>query len=88
MFHYNDRYTAALIDFITQKHSNYTNIVVICGYGQTKSLPTYLQFSEKSILDCLYLEDSPTHKYFGKTDRAHHMVEKLAILDHLYIHRD
>lgn len=29
-----------------------------------------------------------THKFFGKSDKAHYMTEKLAILDHLYIHRD
>ena len=51
MLHYNDRYTAALINHITKEYSEFKNIAVICGHGQTKSIPTYLQFSTKSLFE-------------------------------------
>ena len=88
MFHYNDRYTASLINIIIKRNPHLKSIAVMWGYGQTKSIPTYLQFSECSLFDNLRTQDSKTQKHFGKTDKLHHMIEKQVILDHLGIHRD
>ena len=88
MLHYNDRYTASLIKSIIKRNPNLKTIAVLWGYGQTKSIPTYLQFSEATLYDNLKVEDSKTHDYFGKTDRIHNMVEKQVIYDHLFVHRD
>lgn len=88
MFHYNDRYTASLIKSIVRRNPELKTIAVLCGYGQTKSLPTYLQFSEATLFDNLSFGESKTQQYFGKTDRIHNMVEKQVIYDHLFIQRD
>jgi hypothetical protein len=37
-----DEYMAAMINKASEK---YRNIMVICGYGQTRSIPYYLYFS-------------------------------------------
>lgn len=88
MCHYNDRYTASLINSIIKRNPSLSTIAVLCGYGQTKSIPTYLQFSEATLYDNLKTADSKTMEYFGKTDRIHNMVEKQVILDQLYVPRD
>lgn len=40
-----DEYMAALINKLSETHKN---ILVICGYGQTRSIPHYLYFSQKA----------------------------------------
>lgn len=40
-----DEYMAALINKLSETHRN---ILVICGYGQTRSIPHYLYFSHKA----------------------------------------
>jgi len=88
MFHYNDRYTSSLLKTVINRNPNLGTIAVLWGYGQTKSLPTYLQYSKTSLYDNLAITDSKTHTYFGKIDNVHNMVEKQVILDHLYLHKD
>ena len=40
-----DEYMAAMINKLSETHRN---ILVICGYGQTRSIPHYLYFSQKA----------------------------------------
>lgn len=40
-----DEYMAALLNRLGETHSN---IVTVCGYGQTRTIPHYLQFSKQA----------------------------------------
>ncbi|CAI2363835.1 unnamed protein product [Moneuplotes crassus] len=88
MFHYGDRYMASLLKSVINRNPEIGTIAVLCGYGQTKSIPTYMDFSEATLYDNLSVSDTKTHKYFGKVDSIHSMVEKQVILDHLYLHKN
>jgi hypothetical protein len=88
IYHYGDRYSSALIKAIVNRNPQISKIAVLCSVGQTKSLPTYLQFSDCSLLSTLRTPDSLTQKNFFKADKVHHMVEKQTILDHLFLSRD
>lgn len=46
LLHHTDEYMAAMISKMSE---SYDNIFVLCGIGQTRSIPHYLYFSQKSF---------------------------------------
>ncbi len=76
-----DEYMAGLINKASEK---YRNIMVICGYGQTRSIPHYLYFSQEANAENSVTEvgnSRPVYESLIRKDNPETLVDKLLILD-------
>ena len=79
-----DQYMASVIGRVAENHRN---IMVLCGYGQTRTLPYYLYYSQKvNSSNCLeqVTKYSPVYSNIVRQDNQELTVDKLVILDSIY----
>ena len=87
LLHNTDEYISALLKSITTPDifppEHMKSIVCFLGYGQTRSLPHYLQYSQQTLP--LFMQPSTQlFKTLLGTETPHMFIEKLSILDILF----
>jgi len=78
-----DEYLASLVNKASEK---YRNIMVICGYGQTRSIPHYLYFNQQANLDNNLKEVAsfkPPYESMIRKDNPETQIDKLVIVDQI-----
>jgi hypothetical protein len=71
---------------INKASETYRNIMVICGYGQTRSIPYYLYYSEQANSEnniqevCKF---KPPFESLIRKDNPETQIDKLVIIDQL-----
>jgi hypothetical protein len=78
-----DEYLAAMI---YKASETYKNIMVICGYGQTRSIPHYLYYNQQANLDANMKEVAsykPVFETLIRRDNPETQLDKLVIVDNL-----
>ena len=78
-----DEYMASLLNRLSENHSN---IVTVCGYGQTRSIPHYLRFSKQANSPNSVQEVARHREVYQnivRKDNPEMQVDKLAIIDQL-----
>jgi hypothetical protein len=78
-----DEYLAAMI---YKASETYKNIMVICGYGQTRSIPHYLYYNQQANLDANMNEVAsykPVFETLIRRDNPETQLDKLVIVDNL-----
>jgi pheromone shutdown protein TraB len=76
-----DEYMAGLINKMSESHRN---IMVITGYGQTRSIPHYLYFSQlANSSDCIrsVASHKAIYENIVRKDNAEMSLDKLLIVD-------
>ena len=76
-----DEYMAGVVKRLSE---SYRNIMIICGYGQTRSIPHYLYFNQQAN-SANNVADVARHKEvyenIVRKDNPEMQVDKLVIID-------
>jgi pheromone shutdown protein TraB len=78
-----DEYMAAMVNKLSEK---YRNLMIITGFGQTRSLPHYLYFSRSSNTLNNVSEVAgrkPVYETIVRTDSPEMLLDKLVIVDQI-----
>lgn len=85
MLHHSDEYMASLINHLSLEGKE--NIFVICGYGQSRTIPYHLYHNPRAFkTDCLdsVTRFSDPYETLIRKDTPEIMTDKLCIIDQLY----
>ena len=84
LLHHSDEYLAALVNTLSQRGKKY--IFVVCGYGQSRTVPYHLYYNPRVFQDGSIDIVTRYNRPFGtliRSDTPQVMVDKLAIIDQI-----
>lgn len=85
LLHDSDEYTASLINHLSQ--TGKTNIFVVCGYGQSRTIPYHLYHNPRAFQDNGLNTTTRFNMPFStllRADTPEIMTDKLAIIDQIF----
>jgi hypothetical protein len=84
VLHHSDEYIAGLINKLSFEHQN---IFVVCGYGQSRTIPYHLYYNPRVFLhDGLkrIVSQLPTYETLLRKDTPEISVDKMALIDLIF----
>eukprot|EP00347_Sterkiella_histriomuscorum_P014480 403360714 len=85
MLGHSDEYMGALVNKLSEF---YSNIMVLCGYGQSRSIPHYMYYSKRANVVGNNLDQiiryKPVYENLVRKDNQEMTVDKLHILDSIF----